>query len=160
MKPISIFAGLAVAAFASAAQAACPDLTSGARPVLARPVPGGVVSHFGPRVNPGRNYVSMHTGVDYAAAAGDPVHAAAAGVVIVARQEPGGYGKHIRVRHAAGYVTTYAQLSQILVRKGNCVAAGAVIARTGTTELGDHLHFEVVANGRFVNPLDVVGAAQ
>ncbi len=138
-------------------RAACPGTEVGLR--LIRPVPGEVVSGFGLRMHPILGYNRMNTGVDYASAVGGPVHAAGAGQVVVARTEDG-YGKYVRIRHAAGYETAYAQLSDILVSTGQCVGAGDVIPRSGTTEYGAHLHFEMLINSRFVDPQRVRGAPE
>ncbi|MCU1349301.1 MAG: Peptidase [Acidobacteria bacterium] len=98
----------------------------------------------------------MHTGVDYATAIGDSVRAAAVGEVSFAAEEAG-YGKKVAIRHAAGFETTYAQLSEISVSEGDCIDAGALIGRAGATESGPHLHFEVLANGRFIDPVRMRG---
>src|SRR5205085_3116422 len=116
-----------------------------------------IVSGFGPRVHPILQTSRMHTGVDYAASVGDPVRAAAAGEVSFAAEDAG-YGKKIVVRHAAGFETVYAQLSEISVAKGDCIDAGVLIGRAGATESGAHLHFEVALNGRFLDPARMRGA--
>ena len=135
---------------------ACAGLSKLERPFLAPPSDGPIVSLFGPRSYPALGYVRMHTGVDYAAELRDPVRAAAAGRVVIATKGSG-YGKHVRLRHSNGYETTYAQLSKILVRKGDCVDVGAVIGKVGCAGGGTHLHFEVKQSGRYIDPAIVVG---
>ena len=156
MKATAIALGL-VAAFSASAAHACSGLDAAERPSFIRPVDGEVLVGFGMRHHPILGFSRLHTGVDYAASVGEPVRASAAGEVVVAAKQEG-YGLYVRLRHAAGFETAYAQLSEIAVKKGDCVAAGAVIARTGTTEVGPHLHFEVLANSRFLDPVRMRGA--
>jgi murein DD-endopeptidase MepM/ murein hydrolase activator NlpD len=157
MNAASAIFGLVFAAATGTAHAACPGLDSPERPTFFRPVSGDVVSGFGPRVHPVLQISRMHTGVDYAAAVGDPVRAAAVGEVSFAAEEAG-YGKRVAIRHAAGFETAYAQLSEIAVTKGDCVEAGTVVGRAGATDSGPHLHFEVLVNGRFLDPVRFRGA--
>ena len=93
----------------------------------------------------------LHTGVDYELAIGEPVRAAAPGEVRFAGSNAG-YGNYVTLRHGNGYETTYAHLSAFAVQQGSCVQAGDIIGRSGATNLGPHLHFEVRINGRFVDP--------
>jgi murein DD-endopeptidase MepM/ murein hydrolase activator NlpD len=157
MNAASAIFGLVIVAAANTAHAVCPGLDSPERPMFFRPVSGEVVSGFGPRVHPILQTTRMHTGVDYAASVGDLVRAAATGEVLYASEEAG-YGKYVRLRHASGFETAYARLSEISVSKGDCVDAGALIGRVGATESGPHLHFEVLVNGRFIDPVRFRGA--
>ncbi|HXK60825.1 MAG TPA: peptidoglycan DD-metalloendopeptidase family protein, partial [Acidobacteriota bacterium] len=93
-----------------------------------------------------------HLGIDFGAPIGTPVIASASGVVVFAGYH-GGFGRTVRIRHANGYVTSYAHLSRIHVRVGQAVSQGDVIARVGSTGLstGPHLDFRVSRHGRFVN---------
>lgn len=97
-----------------------------------------------------------HLGVDYAAAVGTPVHAAADGVVAEAGWL-GGFGKTVRLRHANGYETLYGHLSRIAVRRGQRVPQGAPLGAVGATGLatGPHLDYRMRHDGRFVDPLRV-----
>jgi murein DD-endopeptidase MepM/ murein hydrolase activator NlpD len=156
VKVASAIVGLVIVAAASTAQA-CPGVDAPDRPLFSRPIAGEVVSPFGPRVHPILQTSRMHTGVDYAAAVGDPVRAAAAGEVSFAHDKAG-YGKYVAVRHSGGFETTYAQLNEISVGKGDCIEAGALIGRAGATEFGPHLHFEVLLHGRFLDPVRFAGA--
>lgn len=114
---------------------------------LEKPCRGGIVSAFGMRG--GR----MHEGVDIAAGYGSPVVAAAGGTVGSTGWR-GGYGNIIEIRHQGGLVTRYAHLSSINVHSGQQVKRGQLIGRVGATghATGPHLHFEVIINGRLLNP--------
>lgn len=98
----------------------------------------------------------MHRGIDIAAPIGTPVHAAASGVIAYAGWNSGGYGNMVEVRHADGTMTRYAHLSRTLVRVGQEVDQGQLIAEIGSTgySTGPHLHFEVhLPNQGTVNPI-------
>jgi murein DD-endopeptidase MepM/ murein hydrolase activator NlpD len=97
-----------------------------------------------------------HHGVDYAAPTGTPVSSIGDGTVIYAGWKSG-YGKYVQIRHRNGYVSGYGHFSKIRVRKGAFVKQGQVIGNVGMTGLatGPHLHFEILKDGRFVNPLRV-----
>ncbi|MGE5599077.1 MAG: peptidoglycan DD-metalloendopeptidase family protein [Bacteroidota bacterium] len=118
------------------------------------PVYGRLTSWFGLRRHPIKGYSTMHEGVDLAARTGSLVRAAADGAISYAGNR-GGYGLAIIINHGYGYHTLYAHNSKLLVRVGQSVKKGQVIARSGSTgtSTGAHLHFEVWANGRKVNPL-------
>lgn len=109
------------------------------------------------RRHPVLKTVRPHLGVDYAAPAGTPVHAAASGVVVLAGWH-GGYGKAVKLRHANGYETLYGHLSRIEVRRGQRVAQGDRVGTVGATGLatGPHLDYRMTRNGVFVNPLTLV----
>lgn len=118
-------------------------------------------SLYGPRRHNGR--WTLHGGVDMAAARGTPVHAAGVGVVLEARYDSG-FGKTILIEHNHKYKTRYAHLDTILVSSGQHVTRQTVIGRVGRTgnvrsRYGDpsHLHFEVYAFGKKINPLYVLG---
>jgi murein DD-endopeptidase MepM/ murein hydrolase activator NlpD len=95
----------------------------------------------------------FHSGIDMAAPAGTPVHAAAAGKVTIA-WSPAGYGLYVVVEHGGGVATLYGHLESTASAGGAFVAAGAEIGRVGSTGLstGPHLHFEVRRGGRPVDP--------
>ena len=98
----------------------------------------------------------MHKGVDIAAPIGTPVMAAAAGEVVSAGWNSGGYGNLVKLQHADGSVTLYAHNSRILVRPGQRVEQGELISEMGSTgfSTGPHLHFEVHPGGQgAVNPI-------
>lgn len=96
-----------------------------------------------------------HLGVDIAAKTGTPIHAAADGIVAYANDELRGYGNIAIIVHPDGAVTSYAHCSKLLVKPGQKVVAGEVIAKVGSTGIskGPHLHFEYRQNGRPKNPM-------
>ncbi|WP_208976306.1 M23 family metallopeptidase [Polycladidibacter stylochi] len=127
--------------------------------LLRKPIASGrFTSGFGMRRHPIRKKRVLHTGVDWAAPRGTPILAAGKGEVIKAGWG-GGYGRRVLIRHANGYVTTYNHMSKIAddLKRGDQVYQGQVIGYVGTTGLstGNHLHYEVKVNGRFVNPLKI-----
>ncbi len=121
---------------------------------LRRPVSGRITSKFGYRIHPIYKVRKMHTGVDFAASRGTPIHAAAAGVVVHSGRW-GGYGNCVIIDHGGGLATLYAHCSSLAVAVGEKVKQGQVIARVGSTGLatGPHLHFEVRKNGTPVDPM-------
>jgi murein DD-endopeptidase MepM/ murein hydrolase activator NlpD len=121
-------------------------------------VAGEMTSPFGMRYHPILHYARMHTGVDWANAIGTPILAAGNGVIIKA-EFTSGYGRRIEIQHANGYVTTYSHLSGFArgIAPGVRVAQGQVIGYLGQSGLatGPHLHYEVIVNGRFVDPMAI-----
>jgi murein DD-endopeptidase MepM/ murein hydrolase activator NlpD len=119
---------------------------------------GNVTSGFGGRNHPLLGYDKMHTGVDWASSTGTPVFAAGNGVIDKIGWE-GGYGKYIRIRHANGYETAYGHMSAFArnMEAGKKVRQGQVIGYVGSTGLstGAHLHYEILINGRFVDPMRI-----
>ncbi len=117
-----------------------------------------ITSPFGMRGHPILGYVRMHTGVDFAAPMGTPIVAAGNGVVIKAGRESG-YGNRVEIQHANGYITTYNHMSGFArgLAEGQRVRQGQVIGYLGMTGLatGPHLHYEVIVNGHFVDPMRV-----
>jgi len=110
-------------------------------------------SRFGVRTHPILKIRKMHTGIDFVANTGTPVYATGKGkVVFVGRN--GGYGLEIRIDHGFGYRTLYAHLSKVLVKRGQKVERGDLIAKSGNSGLttGPHLHYEISHNGRKLNP--------
>ena len=124
------------------------------------PVSGRVTSGFGSRFHPILGYQRMHNGVDLAASYGTPIVAAADGKVIEAGWH-GGYGRLVEIAHANGIRTIYGHMSRIAAAPGAIVRGGQVIGYVGSTGLstGPHLHYEVMKDGRPVNPLSVKLAA-
>jgi len=119
---------------------------------------GNITSGFGGRNHPLLGYDKMHTGVDWGSSTGTPVFAAGNGIIDKVGWE-GGYGKYIRIRHANGYETAYGHMSAFArgMEAGMKVRQGQVIGYVGSTGLstGAHLHFEILINGRFVDPMKV-----
>lgn len=133
--------------------AACDREHNAGAARLTEPSSGPIKARFGPAFDPLMNSVRLHTGWDYAAATGDPVHAAAAGRVTSAGVTSG-YGKLVVLEHLGGVGTAYAHLSAIGVAVGACVERGQVIGAAGSTGLSSspHLHFEVRNAGSPVDP--------
>lgn len=117
------------------------------------PVDGPVGSGFGFRTDPFTGRGALHTGLDYPADVGTPIQAAAGGVVISAEAHPQ-YGNMVEVDHGNSLVTRYAHASKLLVKTGDIVKRGQVIAQVGSTgrSTGPHLHFEVLVEGVPQNP--------
>jgi murein DD-endopeptidase MepM/ murein hydrolase activator NlpD len=118
------------------------------------PVRGILTSGFGTRSDPMTHGPGLHQGIDIAAAAGQPVFAAADGLVMLA-EATSGYGEAIYLAHGFGLSTRYGHLSEIDVRPGQRVHRGDLIGRVGSTgrSTGSHLHYEVRLDGAAVNPL-------
>ncbi|MGL5439399.1 MAG: murein hydrolase activator EnvC family protein [Filifactoraceae bacterium] len=116
-------------------------------------VQGKITSLFGYRRHPITGAGNTHTGLDIAAPKGTNVLAASDGVVI-ASGYAGSYGNRVMIDHGGGIVTLYGHNSALVVQKGAKVKRGTVIAKVGTTgsSTGNHLHFEVRVNGKFVDP--------
>ena len=119
------------------------------------PVRGWISSRFGYRVSPFTGRRELHKGLDIVNRAGTPVVVTADGQVVFAGYK-GGYGKMVIVDHGLGKVTKYGHLSKIDVRNGDSVIRGQELGRLGNTgrSTGPHLHYEVVLNGKAVNPVD------
>jgi len=125
------------------------------------PTSGLVSSRFSrSRLHPIHHRPLPHQGVDIAAEKGTPIMAAAKGTVITATWVSG-YGQTVEIDHGYGFVTLYGHGSEILVRRGQEVERGDVIARVGDTGIttSPHLHYEIRVGGQPVNPLNYVFAA-
>lgn len=123
-----------------------------------RPVNSGwMSSHFGKRTDPFTGKDAMHWGVDFAGRDGAPVVAVGAGVVTWSSKRYG-YGQLVEINHGNGFVTRYAHNKENLVAVGDEVDKGQVIALMGSSgrATGPNLHFEVLQNGRKVNPLGFI----
>jgi murein DD-endopeptidase MepM/ murein hydrolase activator NlpD len=110
-------------------------------------------SSFGWRIDPFSGRRAFHEGLDFTAAVGTPIYAAAGGIVTTARLSPD-YGKLIKISHGSGLETRYAHASQLLVKEGEVVKKGQLIGKVGSTgrSTGAHLHFEVRMNGSALDP--------
>lgn len=117
------------------------------------PVRGWVTSGFGPRISPFTNQLAMHDGLDIGAAPNTPVQAPASGQVVAAGFDAK-MGNMLLIDHGYGIQTEYGHLAKILVRQGQKVKRGDVIALVGSTGLstGPHLHYMVKVKGQAVNP--------
>lgn len=119
-----------------------------------RPIKKGwISSYFGMRNDPFSGKRAMHKGMDFAGKEGSDVVAVAAGVVTWSGDRYG-YGELVEINHGKGYVTRYGHNAKILVEIGDRIRPGQVIATMGSTgrSTGPHVHFEVVRNGKIVNP--------
>ncbi len=126
------------------------------RMLMRTPVNGArLSSRYGKRKHPVLGYRKMHKGVDFAAPTGTPIMAGGTGVITRASRY-GSYGKYIRIRHTDGYSTAYAHLSKYArgVKSGKRVTQGQIIGYVGATGrvTGPHLHYEILKNGRQINP--------
>ena len=122
--------------------------------VSGRPVERGwQSSSFGRRVDPFSGKLAWHEGLDFAGRQGDPVTAAAAGVVVFAGHRSG-YGRLVEINHGNGYVTRYGHNHEHAVEVGDLVRRGDRIASMGSSgrSTGPHVHFEVLRDGRQVDP--------
>lgn len=124
------------------------------RQLAGRPVETGwASSSYGVRKDPFNANPRMHRGLDYASAEGNPVIATGAGIVTYAGNR-GAYGKFIEIDHGGGIRTRYAHMQRLDVKVGDVVTRGQHIAAVGSTgrSTGPHVHYEVLENGRHVNP--------
>ncbi len=118
-------------------------------------------SGYGRRVHPVTGDVRNHLGLDLTADIGTPVYAPADGVVELVRPSNKGYGNMVKIQHAFGFGTIYAHLDKFIVRNGEFVNKGQLIAWSGNTGLstGPHLHYEVRFLGRALNPSSFINWA-
>jgi murein DD-endopeptidase MepM/ murein hydrolase activator NlpD len=125
----------------------------------ATPVDGPVGSGFGFRADPFTGRTALHTGLDFPAEPGTPIRAAAGGVVLELGVHPE-YGQTLELDHGNQLSTLYAHLHRALVKPGDIVRRGQVIAEVGNTgrSTGPHLHFEVLLQGVPQNPARFLGA--
>lgn len=121
------------------------------------PVHGWLSAGYGRRRDPFTGQPDFHPGLDISAERGTPIHATAAGTVEFAAHN-GDYGNLIVLNHGYGLVTRYGHLSRFVARLGQKVKRGDVVGYVGATgrATGAHLHYEVLANGKLVNPLQLL----
>lgn len=114
-------------------------------------------SGYGLRVDPFTQMMARHEGLDFSAPVGTPILASAGGVVSRAGYEAQ-YGNMVEIKHAEGFMTRYAHASQLLVRTGQTVKRGDMIAKVGNTgrSSGPHLHYEVIRAGTHINPANMI----
>ncbi|TYC53393.1 M23 family metallopeptidase [Rhodobacterales bacterium] len=127
--------------------------------LIRKPLNGGKFrSGFGMRRHPIHKYTKMHRGVDWAAPRGTPIMAAGNGTIVKAGWSSG-YGRRIELRHTNGYTTTYNHMTGFAkgIQQGGRVSQGQIIGYVGSTGLstGPHLHYEVLVNGRYVDPMRI-----
>ncbi|MCG8494089.1 MAG: peptidoglycan DD-metalloendopeptidase family protein [Sneathiellales bacterium] len=127
--------------------------------LMRTPIDGArLTSGFGKRRHPILGYTKMHKGTDFGARTGTPIMAAGNGTVERAGRN-GAYGNYIRIRHNDTYKTAYAHMKGFAkgIRPGKRVKQGQIIGYVGSTgrSTGPHLHYEVIKNGRQINPMSV-----
>jgi murein DD-endopeptidase MepM/ murein hydrolase activator NlpD len=132
------------------------EALSGATPSI-WPTHGWLTGTFGGRADPFTGEPANHQGIDISTEKGDSVYATADGVVESASYN-GDYGNFMVIRHDFGLATRYGHLSAFVVKPGQIVKRGEIIARVGSTgrSTGAHLHYEILANGKLVNPLQLL----
>ncbi|MEA4921520.1 MAG: peptidoglycan DD-metalloendopeptidase family protein [Clostridiaceae bacterium] len=113
-----------------------------------------VTCKFGMRTHPITGVYKLHTGVDLRATAGTKIYAANAGTVIKATYSSA-YGYYVVIDHGGGVATLYAHMSKMATSQGSKVTQGTVIGYVGSTgySTGAHLHFEIIKNGQYINPI-------
>src|SRR5207248_982710 len=123
---------------------------TGALPTFRWPVRGKVITSYGAKTNGKAN-----DGINLAVPEGTPVKAAEDGVVAYSGNELKGYGNLVLVRHTNGYVTAYAHASELMVKRGDTIKRGQIIAKSGQSgEVGSpQLHFEIRKGSSLVDPL-------
>ena len=141
--------------YAAAGAQATAD--GGALPTFRWPVRGKVITSYGAKTNGKSN-----DGINLAVPEGTPVKAAEDGVVAYSGNELKGYGNLVLVRHSNGYVTAYAHASELLVKRGDTIKRGQVIAKSGQPgEVGSpQLHFEIRKGSSPVDPLQFLNGAE
>jgi murein DD-endopeptidase MepM/ murein hydrolase activator NlpD len=129
---------------------------TGALPTFRWPVRGKVITSYGAKTNGKAN-----DGINLAVPEGTPIKAAEDGVVAYSGNELKGYGNLVLVRHANGYVTAYAHASELLVKRGDTIKRGQIIAKSGQSgEVGSpQLHFEIRKGSTPVDPLQFLNGA-
>ena len=122
--------------------------------VLSWPLDNKITSPYGFRIHPIYNKKVFHSGVDIRGGIGEEIKAAGSGTVEYAGNK-GGYGKVVIIKHRQGYETRYAHCSRLLVKAGEKIQKGQIIAKVGNTGVstGSHLHFEVRKFNKTVNPM-------
>jgi len=111
-------------------------------------------SGFGMRIHPVYHVKKMHTGIDFTAKKGTKIYATGDGVIQEVTNSRSGYGKHVIIKHGFGYQTLYAHMSGFAVKRGQKITRGQLIGYVGNTgtSTASHLHYEVIKQGRKINP--------
>ena len=133
------------------------DGKSSKKTLMKTPLSGARLSSgFGNRKHPILGFTKMHRGIDFAAPIGTPIFAAGDGIIEYSGWN-GAYGKYIRIKHNGTFKTAYAHLSKIYKKRGTRIKQGDIIGSLGSTgrSTGPHLHYEILINGRQVNPLRI-----
>jgi murein DD-endopeptidase MepM/ murein hydrolase activator NlpD len=122
---------------------------------------GYLSSGFGRRIDPFHGNFAFHAGFDFAGPEGSDIVATGSGMVVFAGRKAG-YGEMVEISHGDGISTVYAHCSKVLVRVGDIVSEGQVVAKLGNTgrSTGPHVHYEVRREGKAINPSTYVAAAR
>ena len=115
-----------------------------------------MASGYGYRIDPFTKKRTMHWGMDFSAKTGTPIYATGDGRISRADNRAVGFGNHVRIDHGFGYVSIYAHMDKIAVRRGNIVKRGDLIGYVGNTgrSVAPHLHYEISKDGRKINPIN------
>ena len=115
-----------------------------------------MASGYGYRIDPFTKKRTMHWGMDFSAKTGTPIYATGDGRIVRADARAVGFGNHVRIDHGFGYVSIYAHMDKIVVRRGNRVKRGDLIGYVGNTgrSVAPHLHYEIVKDGKKINPIN------
>lgn len=155
---VTLTAGLLTLACAGAWAADCSMAGSAEEAlVFARPTGGSVIKEFGDQYDEISKTKQFHGGVDLDGPAGEPVYAARSGKVVEAGNK-GDLGLYVRIAHGGGVETGYGHLGALSVSAGECITGGRQIGKIGATgrTQGPRLHFEVLRDGKPINPLDLL----
>ena len=115
-----------------------------------------MASGYGYRIDPFTKKRTMHWCMDFSAKTGTPIYATGDGRIARADARAVGFGNHVRIDHGFGYVSIYAHMDKIVVRRGNRVKRGDLIGYVGNTgrSVAPHLHYEIVKDGKKINPIN------
>ena len=119
-----------------------------------------MASGFGWRTDPFTKKRKRHWGMDFSAERGSPIYATGDGKISRADNRAAGFGNHVRIDHGFGYVSIYAHMDKISVRKGNKVKRGDIIGYVGSSgrcsgrSVAPHLHYEITKDGEKLNPIN------
>ena len=115
-----------------------------------------MASGFGWRTDPFTKKRKRHWGMDFSAERGSPIYATGDGKISRADNRAAGFGNHVRIDHGFGYVSIYAHMDNISVRRGNRVKRGDIIGYVGSSgrSVAPHLHYEITKDGKKINPIN------
>ena len=115
-----------------------------------------MASGFGWRTDPFTKKRKRHWGMDFSAERGSPIYATGDGKISRADNKAAGFGNHVRIDHGFGYVSIYAHMDKISVRKGNRVKRGDIIGYVGSSgrSVAPHLHYEITKDGKKIDPIN------
>ena len=115
-----------------------------------------MASGFGWRTDPFTKKRKRHWGMDFSAERGSPIYATGDGKISRADNRAAGFGNHVRIDHGFGYVSIYAHMDKITVRRGNRVKRGDIIGYVGSSgrSVAPHLHYEIIKDGKKINPIN------